>query len=58
MIGVIGHVLVLVVGYAASWCFPTDEHLKKEWTIWGWLQKRKALRAAEAAPAPTGVDTV
>jgi SSS family solute:Na+ symporter len=41
MIGVIGHVLVLVVGYAASWFFPADEHVKKEWTIWGWLEKKR-----------------
>lgn len=43
MIGVIGHVLVLVVGYAASWCFPADKQTKKEWTIWGWREKRKTL---------------
>jgi SSS family solute:Na+ symporter len=51
MIGVVGHVLVLVVGYLASWGFPTDEHAKREWTIWGWLEKRKTLSATSPAAA-------
>ena len=41
MIGVIGHVIILLVGYSSSWFFPPDTNLKKEWTIWGWLEKRK-----------------
>lgn len=45
MIGVIAHVIVLVVGWLASWFFPAETNLKKEWTFWGWLEKRKALRA-------------
>jgi SSS family solute:Na+ symporter len=47
MIGVIGHVIILVVGYLASLPFPTDAHVKKEWTIWGWLEKRKTLRGQQ-----------
>lgn len=43
MIGVIAHVIVLVVGYGASWFFPTDTSVKCEWTFWGWLEKRKEL---------------
>jgi SSS family solute:Na+ symporter len=43
MIGVIGHVIVLVVGYAASWMFPKDPNVRTEWTLWGWLEKRKTL---------------
>lgn len=43
MIGVIGHLIVLVVGYLASWFFPRDANVKKEWTIWGWLEKRKTV---------------
>ncbi|MGH7953481.1 MAG: sodium:solute symporter, partial [Limisphaerales bacterium] len=35
MIGVIGHLIVLVVGYFASWFFPSDTNLKQEWTLWG-----------------------
>ena len=43
MIGVIGHVVLLVVGYVASFFFlaSTPEH--KEMTLWGWLAKRKSL---------------
>ena len=45
MIGVIGHVIVLVVGYLASLPFPPDANVKSEWTYWGWLEKRKRERA-------------
>jgi SSS family solute:Na+ symporter len=48
MIGVIAHVIVLVVGYGASWLFPADKNVKTEWTFWGWMEKRKTLRAEEA----------
>ncbi len=44
MIGVIAHVIVLVVGYGASWFFPADTNVKSEWTFWGWLEKRKTLK--------------
>ncbi|HEV2691355.1 MAG TPA: sodium:solute symporter [Verrucomicrobiae bacterium] len=43
MIGVIAHVIVLVVGYGASLCFPADLNVKSEWTFWGWLEKRKTV---------------
>jgi SSS family solute:Na+ symporter len=52
MIGVIGHVIVLVVGYFASLLFPADTHSKKEWTLWGWLEKRKTLKSAGASAPP------
>jgi len=41
MIGVFGHVVLVVVGYAASFLFlaATPEH--KEMTLWIWLVKRK-----------------
>jgi len=48
MIGVIAHVIVLVVGYGASWFFPPDPNVKSEWTFWGWLEKRKTLPAEKA----------
>jgi solute:Na+ symporter, SSS family len=44
MIGVIGHVIVLVVGYLASLPFPPDSNVKLEWTFWGWIASRKTLR--------------
>lgn len=47
LIGVVAHVLVLAVGYGASWIFPADANLKTEWTIWGWLAQRKNLGAAK-----------
>jgi hypothetical protein len=41
MIGVSAHVIVLVVGYAASLFFPPGG--RGDWTLWGWLEKRKTL---------------
>jgi SSS family solute:Na+ symporter len=58
MIGVIAHVMVLGIGYAASWCFPEDTNVKAEWTLWGWLEKRKTLCAVEIiSPAPAEVNS-
>ena len=43
MIGVGAHVIVLTVGYGASWLFPADPNVKSEWTFWGWIAQRKTL---------------
>jgi SSS family solute:Na+ symporter len=43
MAGVIAHVIVLVVGWGASWLFPAPEKITREMTLWGWLEKRKTL---------------
>ena len=51
MIGVIAHVIVLVIGWSASWLFPADTALQSEWTIWGWLEKRKSLPLDNLMPA-------
>lgn len=51
MIGVIAHLIVLVVGYGASWLFPADSNVKAEWTFWGWLEKRKMLRSEKIVAA-------
>ena len=45
MIGVIAHVIVLVVGYGASWLLPEVKSVKSEWTFWDWLAKRNDLGA-------------
>jgi SSS family solute:Na+ symporter len=52
MIGVIAHVIVLVIGYFASLLFPADASVKSEWTFWGWLEKRKILRAEKIIISP------
>ncbi len=41
MIGVIGHILVLAVGYAASFFFPPPDPAMSELTLWGWRKRRK-----------------
>jgi len=57
LIGVIAHVIVLVVGYGASWGFPADRQLKSEWTFWGWLEKRKHLGEETInLPATAGIN--
>jgi SSS family solute:Na+ symporter len=43
MLGVIAHVIVLVIGYTASFLFPADPNVKSEWTFWGWRAQQKAL---------------
>jgi SSS family solute:Na+ symporter len=55
MIGVIAHLIVLVVGYSASWLFPADANVKTEWTFWGWLEKRKTL-ALEKTVLPVALE--
>ena len=41
MIGVIGHLILLGVGTAASFFFPNHDKASKELTFWGW-RRRKA----------------
>ncbi|MEY4387149.1 MAG: hypothetical protein RLY20_2432 [Verrucomicrobiota bacterium] len=41
MIGVISHLIVLVVGWLASFCFEAPASDTRAMTIWGWLEKRK-----------------
>jgi SSS family solute:Na+ symporter len=41
MIGVVGHLVLIVVGYAASLIFSTDTEVARELTIWGWREGRR-----------------
>jgi SSS family solute:Na+ symporter len=50
MIGVIGHVLVVVVGYAASFLFPRPDPAMSALTLWGWLEKDKQKRSEYSKP--------
>lgn len=43
LIGVIAHLIVLIVGYAASFLFPAEENLEPGLTFWGWMEKRRNL---------------
>lgn len=40
MVGVFGHIVLVVVGYGASYFFPQQENVR-ELTIWGWLDHKK-----------------
>jgi len=42
MVGVIGHVVLVVVGYFASYLFPQQENIR-ELTLWGWLDHKREL---------------
>jgi SSS family solute:Na+ symporter len=55
LIGVIAHVIVLVAGWSASWLFPPEAGRQNDWTIWGWLEKRKTLRE-ERIPSPATME--
>ena len=50
MIGVIGHVILLVVGYLASFCFAAPDPTARELTVWGWLERRKGGGPQASAP--------
>jgi SSS family solute:Na+ symporter len=39
--GVLAHVVLLVVGFAASFLFPPPEPGNRALTLWGWLERRK-----------------
>ncbi len=39
MVGVVGHVVVLAVGYVASWFFPAPGADARSLTLWGWLER-------------------
>lgn len=47
MIGVIGHGIVLGVGYVASLCFPREP--ARGWTVWDWRRLRQG-RGMEEGP--------
>jgi solute:Na+ symporter, SSS family len=51
LIGVVGHIVLLVVGYLASFFFPPPEPALRELTLWGWLDKWRQ-RGAEQVPPP------
>jgi SSS family solute:Na+ symporter len=54
MIGAIGNVILMGVGYVASLLLPPDadaDRRLQEMTIWHWLNSRKQARAAVAEPA-------
>lgn len=40
-IGAVGHLVLLVVGYLASFLFPRENSTSENVTIWTWLQSRK-----------------
>ncbi|HVU36413.1 MAG TPA: sodium:solute symporter [Opitutaceae bacterium] len=53
LIGVIGHLLVIVVGYAASFVLPARQPVDRRMTIWGW--RNETLTTGAPAPAQDSV---
>lgn len=51
MIGVIGHVLLLVAGYLGSYLFAPPPPECRRMTLWGWLERRKTAPAAAPGAA-------
>jgi SSS family solute:Na+ symporter len=52
MIGVIGHLVLLVTGWLASFCFAPPESGVRTMTLWSWLEKRRSMAGPlDAEPA-------
>jgi SSS family solute:Na+ symporter len=51
MIGVIAHVIVLLVGWPASFCFAAPDTAARGMTLWGWLEMRKPKVSATTVAA-------
>jgi len=51
MIGVLGHVVLMGVGYLASFFFPAATPAHKEMTLWDWWARRHGVVPAAAEPA-------
>jgi SSS family solute:Na+ symporter len=49
MIGAIGHIVLLVVGYLTSLLFRTSENME-ELTLWGWLRRNPARANLASTP--------
>ena len=52
MVGVVAHLIVFIIGWLASFLFPAETNLKKEWTLWGWLERRAMLKSVALNPHP------
>lgn len=50
MIGVVGHVVLLVVGYLGSWFFPAPDQSMRALTLWGWLERKRSEGPPQARP--------
>jgi SSS family solute:Na+ symporter len=50
MIGVIGHIVLLVTGYTASFLFPNRNPESRQLTLWVWRYRKSAAPAIEAIP--------
>ncbi len=57
MIGVIAHIILVVVGWSASWLFPAPEKSARPLTLWCWLEKRKTLGPAANSSATGNVNS-
>jgi SSS family solute:Na+ symporter len=45
MIGVVGHLVLITVGYVASLGLSASTEVSSELTVWGWLERRRARRS-------------
>jgi solute:Na+ symporter, SSS family len=50
-IGAIGHVILLLVGYLASFLFHDNDESKKELTLWGWRRRQQSGPQSQLAAA-------
>jgi len=57
MIGVIGHIVLLTVGYGASFVFPNRDAAARDLTLWGWRRRARGVRQSSYSSAPTASPT-
>ena len=50
MIGAIGHIVLLLVGYLASFLFHGAGASMEQLTLWGWLRRNSAAVSLVATP--------
>jgi SSS family solute:Na+ symporter len=48
MTGVVGHILLVTVGYTVSRVLPASTVLAREMTIWAWMDRRQKSASAES----------
>ena len=53
MIGVLGHLVLLVVGYLGSLIFPKPDKASREMTLWGWYDRCRLVKAQASAGRET-----
>jgi SSS family solute:Na+ symporter len=58
MIGVVAHLIVLIIGWFGSFCFPAATSADRSMTFWGWLETRRSPKTQGATPSASAVTEI